>query len=83
MKVKIRHTWKDGQEGYILGDVLNLTEDRISFKGLNEFVSAPISDIIAIYPDEGLYTDPNPNLTRSQYWKNIGKKKIIKRKQKR
>jgi len=83
MKVKIRLTWKNGHEGYVLGDALNLTKDRINFKALTEFASAPISDIIAIYPDEGLYTDPNPNLVRSPYWKNISKKKILKGKQKR
>ena len=83
MKVKIKHIWANGSEGYILGDALKMDDSYIVFKGLDNFMRAPISDIIAIYPEEGLYMDPNQNLIKSPYWKTIGKKKIIKRKQKR
>lgn len=87
MKVIVKRMYSDGTkrwEGLEYGDGL-----RISLVGTvvptlyinymtlnNKGASALLSDLVEIYPDEGLYTEPNPHLMNSQYWKMIPKRKI-------
>ena len=72
MKVKIKT-----QSGFMIGDAFNIgDDDTIQFRSLNRLQSAPLKDIIEIWPNKGEYSEPQKNLLENSRWKKIPKSKI-------